>query len=290
MLRGRLLLMLLLIWCLSCVVCVAAGDEIEETNLKVMSFNIRLGSAQDGENAWPLRQRLVIETIQAFGPDFLGLQEAERMQLDKLVESLPEYAAVGVGRAADGGGEYSSILYRRSRFDVSQAGTFWLSDTPSEPGSKGWGNGPPRICTWVHVFDRATNRRFYVFNTHWDHRSQPSRERGAQLMANRIATRDAQAEPFVVMGDFNAGEDNPARQALVAAGLRDAYRVLHPKATGDGTFNDFQGRTDGLKIDAVLISQHWIPLQASIDRTERDGRFPSDHFPVTATLNLKKGG
>jgi len=277
-----------LTWCLFCAVSASSGDDIEETNLKVMSFNIRLGSAKDGENAWPYRRELVVETIRAFGPDFLGLQEAERMQLDKLVEALPEYVALGVGRAADGGGEYSSILYRWSRFDISHVGTFWLSDTPSVPGSKSWGNGPPRICTWIRVFDRATNRRFYVFNTHWDHRSQPSRERGAQLMVDRIAEREAPTEPFIVMGDFNAGEENSARLALAEAGLRDAFRVLHPRAPGNGTFNGFKGRTDGGKIDAVLISQHWIPLEASIDRTERDGRFPSDHFPVTAALSLKR--
>ena len=251
-----------------------------------MSFNIRLGSANDGENSWPHRKELVVETIQAYKPDFLGLQEAERPQLDYLLESFPEYAAIGVGRAADGGGEYSSILYRRERFDIASSGTYWLSPTPSEPGSKGWGNGPPRICTWTRVFDRNTNHRFYVYNTHWDHQSQPARLKGAQLMASRIASREVPSDPFLVMGDFNAPAENPARVALAEAGLRDAFRELNPNQTVIGTFNGFKGRAEGAKIDAVLFSEQWKPQNATIDRTEKDGRYPSDHFPVTATLIL----
>jgi len=272
-------------FCYSCFAVLTAGAE--EPTVKIMSFNIRLGSANDGDDSWPHRRELVADTIRAFAPDFLGLQEAERAQLDELLEALPEYAAVGVGRAADGGGEYSSVLYRRSRFDVASSGTYWLSPTPSEPGSKGWGNGPPRICTWVRVFDRKTDRRFYVFNTHWDHQSQPARLQGAQLMAKRIAAREVAADPFLVMGDFNADEENPARLALAEAGLRDAFSELHPEQTVIGTFNGFKGRTEGAKIDAVLVSEHWKPLQATIDRTEVEGRFPSDHFPVTAILSLK---
>jgi len=281
----------ILFFCLFfCLACAAITVEAEERDVKVMSFNIRLGSANDGDDSWPLRRELVEDTIRVFSPDFLGLQEAERMQLDALIAALPEYASIGVGRAADGGGEYSALLYRRQRFDVSSADTFWMSDTPSVPGSKGWGNGPPRICTWIRVFDRTTGRRFYVYNTHWDHRSQPSRERGARLMTDRIATREAPEEPFVVMGDFNAGPENPARLSLAKIGLRDAFRVLHSEAKEVGTFNGFEGRTDGKKIDAVLVSRHWSVMEAAIDRTEREGRFPSDHFPVTATLRLKKGG
>jgi len=271
--------------CWSCLAVVTASAE--QTAVKVMSFNIRLGSANDGDDSWPHRRELVAETIRAYAPDFLGLQEAERAQLDELLKAFPEYAAIGVGRAADGGGEYSSVLYRRSRFDVASSGTYWLSPMPSEPGSKGWGNGPPRICTWVRVFDRQTERRFYVYNTHWDHRSQPARLQGAQLMAERIAAREAPSDPFLVMGDFNAGEENPARLALAEAGLHDAFDELNPEETVIGTFNGFKGRTDGAKIDAVLISEHWKPQQATIDRTEDQGRFPSDHFPVTATLSFE---
>lgn len=259
--------------------------DAAESALRVMTFNIRYGSAPDGDNAWPHRKELVLDTIRKFEPDILGVQEALRMQLDVLAEALPQYVSLGVGRDSDGGGEYSSVLFRRSRFDVLAAGTFWLSDTPERPGSTSWGNELPRICSWSRFFDRETGDRFYVFNTHWDHRSQPSREQAGRLMADRVANRASSAEPVVVMGDFNAGESNAALGNLKTSGVQDSYRLLHPDAKTVGTFNGFNGRTDGKKIDAIFVSSHWQVREAAIDRTERDGRTPSDHFPVTAVLS-----
>jgi endonuclease/exonuclease/phosphatase family metal-dependent hydrolase len=40
-------------------------------------------------------------------------------------------------------------------------------------------------------------------------------------------------------------------------------------------------------IDAIMVSPEFDVLAASIDRTERDGRYPSDHFPVTARLRRR---
>ena len=180
-----------------------------------------------------------------------------------------------------------SLLYRRTRFDVWESGTFWLSETPKEPGSTSWGNKLPRICTWARLLDRETGRRFYVFNTHWDLVSQPAREKSGQLMAKRVADRAAAEEPVVVLGDFNAGEDNPARAPLLAVGLRDSFRDLHADATDVGTGNQFRGRKKGPKIDAVLVSRHWQVVEAEIDHTEFNGRTPSDHYPVTAVLQVR---
>jgi len=279
---------LVLFFCFSFLAfCPGYADEGAAT-FKVMTFNIRFGNsnAPEGENTWPHRREMVMERIRVFDPDVLGLQEALRGQLDEIVGELPQYVAVGVGRKADGGGEYSSLLFRRARFDVLNSETFWLSDTPKEPGSMSWGNQLPRICTWARLLDRQSSRRFTVFNTHWDHQSQASRERSGRLMADRVVTPSDPREPVIGMGDFNAGERNLALVPFAAAGLRDTFRDLHSDATEVGTFNAFQGRTDGEKIDAVFVSRHWKTVAAVIDRTHRDGNYPSDHFPVTATLKL----
>ncbi len=268
-------------WCGMAVVAKA-----ESPDLRVMTFNIRYATANDGENAWPLRKAIVFDVLRDFDPDILGVQEALRVQLDQLSEVLPQYVAIGAGRERDGGGEYASILFRRKRFDVWESGTFWLSDTPTVPASTSWGNQQTRICTWARLFDRTTGQRFYVFNTHWDHRSQTSREQSGLLIAERIKTREALSEPVIVLGDFNAGDKNPARINLNRAGLRDSFRDLFPNATEVGTSNGFTDRRIGQKIDAVLVSKHWQVTQAAIDRTNRAGRYPSDHLPVTATLRV----
>jgi endonuclease/exonuclease/phosphatase family metal-dependent hydrolase len=256
--------------------------------IRVMTFNIRYGTAPDGENAWPKRRDLVVKVIKEADPDVIGLQEALREQLDFLQNELPEYAKVGVGRDANGGGEYSAILYRAGRFDLSDAGTFWLSATPEKPGSHTWGNTLPRIVTWARLLDRATKRRFVMANTHWDHQSQPAREQGAQLMADRLCEVAKDGEPLVATGDFNAGPQNPAFVKLLEAGkLKDTYRLKHPDEKKVSTFNGFGTKLNGTKIDAVLINAPWQVKDAKIIRTHEGERYPSDHFPLTATIALK---
>ncbi|MDX1579587.1 MAG: endonuclease/exonuclease/phosphatase family protein, partial [Gemmatimonadota bacterium] len=259
-----------------------------------MSFNIRYGTARDGANAWPDRRELVFDVVRTFEPDVLGIQEALDFQVDQLAEALPGFEIVGVGRD-DGArrGEFAALLVRRSRIEVVEHGTFWFSDTPRVPGSRSWGNRIPRICTWARLRDRTTDRAFYVYNLHWDHESQPSRERSAELLLERMADRSHPEDPVLVTGDFNAGETNPAFRTLVEApdlGLRDTFRDVHPAATEVGTFHGFEGRREGEKIDAILASEGWCTVSAAIVRDARDGRFPSDHFPVTAEVRRGRSG
>jgi endonuclease/exonuclease/phosphatase family metal-dependent hydrolase len=260
--------------------------------LRVVSFNIRYGTAEDGENEWPKRREMLFEVTRGLDADVAGLQEALAFQIDEIEAAVPGYAAIGVGRDdAARVGEYTAILFRTSRFRVADAGTFWFSDTPEVPASRSWGNRITRICTWARLIDRS-GRGFYVFNLHLDHESQPSREQSVALLARRIAGRAFSSEPVVVTGDFNAGERNPAMAALVstpdpASRFVDTFRVLHPAATEVGTFSGFEfGKTDGEKIDYVFVQPGTEVLSAEIVRTSRDSRYPSDHFPVAATIRL----
>ncbi len=256
--------------------------------VRVMSFNVRYGTANDGPNRWELRRELLLDVVKEFDPDVLGLQEALPDQLAALAETLPDHACVGVGREADGSGEYSAIFFRQGRFDLAAADTLWLSETPKAPGSRSWGNQLPRIYTWARLLDRSSSRRFTFINTHWDHQSQPAREQSGKAMAALVAELIMAGEPVLVTGDYNSGEDNPAIAYLTRDGelLRDAFRVIHPEEPEAGTFNGFQGRTEGPKIDAVFATSHWQVQEADIVRTHEGDRFPSDHFPVTAIVEL----
>lgn len=254
-----------------------------------MTFNIRYGTADDGENSWPLRRDVLLDVLRDAAPDVVGLQEALRGQLDEIRAALPAYGEAGVGRD-DGrtAGEYSAILFRTDRFALAESGSFWFSDTPEVPGSRGWGNNVTRLCTWVHLVDRATRRRFYLFNVHLDHESQPSRERSVALLLERILRRVPQ-DPVLVTGDFNAGEDNPAVRAMTRDGFADTFRALHAGDADVNTYHAFRGTTDGAKIDFVFASPGWVVLESAIVRTARDGRYPSDHFPVNARLAWPTG-
>jgi endonuclease/exonuclease/phosphatase family metal-dependent hydrolase len=266
-----------------------ATAQLSAEPVRVMTFNIRYGNAPDGNNAWPLRRELVSKVIADEKPDVLGVQEALRSQLTELAEALPEYARIGVGREPGGGGEYSAILYRTSRFDVCDAGTFWLSEAPEQPGSTTWGNNLPRICTWARLLDHSNNRRFVFLNTHWDHESQPARLQSGKLMARRIEEICTDGEPAIVTGDFNAAPDNPAIRALVGEGcVEDTFTTIHPNEKQVGTFNGFGTNRNSPKIDAILTTDHWKVEDAAIVRTRDGGRYPSDHFPVTATVTLSE--
>lgn len=265
----------------------AVGAAIAQQDLGVMSFNIRYGSANDGPNHWDLRKDFLAQVIADESPDVIGLQEALHHQIEFLLGRLPAYAMVGVGRD-DGkrAGEYTAILYRRDQLSVQQSETFWLSDTPSVVASSSWGNTITRICTWAR-FTTAGGASLYVYNVHLDHQSQPSREKSALLLRERIAARDPMA-PFVVTGDFNAGEANPAVTSMTTGGFaQDTFRARHPDASPVGTFTGFTpDRVTGEKIDYVFVGPGIEVLDAAIVRTMKDDRYPSDHFPVTARLRL----
>ncbi len=256
--------------------------------LKAMSFNIRYGTAKDGENHWDARKAFLVDVLREERADVVGLQEALYSQIEYIVQALPEYAVVGVGRD-DGvrAGEHTAILYRRSTLSVSRSDTFWFSDTPERVASTSWGNTITRICTWAQ-FATTQGQPLYVYNVHLDHQSQPSRERSVALLRARVAGRDPKA-PAIVMGDFNAGEKNPAVTAMLDGGaFRDSFRTRHPDAAPVGTFTGFKsGQVGGDKIDHVFVTAEWDVVDAAIVRTARNDRYPSDHFPVTATLRLR---
>ena len=286
---------------------VAARELGEPLELSLVSFNIRYGTAADGPDAWPNRREMVTGLLARLDADIVGLQEALRFQLDEIGEALPGYAEIGVGRD-DGAarGEYAPILVRTERFSIDAAGTFWLSDTPEVVASRHWGNGITRVCTWARLIDTTSGRGVYVFNAHLDHQSQPSRERAAELIGAKIAGRARADDPVVLMGDFNAGEGNPATRYLrgevdrasdadawpgyeppESPRLIDTFRAVHPDAAEVGTFNGFTpGATGGEKIDHILVSPGAGVLGAGIDRNSENGRYPSDHFAVTALVRF----
>lgn len=266
----------------------AQAPAADGVTLRVMTFNIRYGNARDGDNHWDLRKDFLVDVIREQAPDVIGVQEALYTQLAYIVEKLPAYAVIGVGRD-DGvrAGEYSAILYRTAALAVNRSDTFWFSDTPERVASKSWGNSITRICTWAQ-FTTPSGRPLYVYNVHLDHQSQPSRERSAALLKSRLEARDPMA-PAIVTGDFNAGEKNAAVAAMLEGGrLRDTFRVKHADASPVGTFTGFKfGQTGGDKIDYVFATPEWTVTDAEIVRTARGDKYPSDHFPVTAVLTLK---
>jgi endonuclease/exonuclease/phosphatase family metal-dependent hydrolase len=276
----------------------AGKDGLE---LRIMSFNIRYGTANDGENHWKNRKEMVFDVLRDHKPDIVGLQEALDFQIAEICKALGKYGRIGVARE-DGktDGEFSALLYDINRFKVDESGTFWFSNTPEVPGSNHWGNACVRICTWARFIEKKSGKAFYHFNLHLDHVSQPSREKSAVLLARRIKDRK-HPDPFILTGDFNTGENNPVvtylkgKTTLTGADGRlsenpvpmvDTFRVLHPDVKDVRTAHAFRGTRKGNKIDYVFVPSSIKVLDAQILYDNVDGRYPSDHYPVNATIRL----
>jgi len=272
-----------------------AASDPANPPLKVMSFNIRYGAANDGTNSWPHRNHLVLETIRTFDPDLLGLQEVLGFQADYLKEGLPGYAFHGVGRE-DGvaKGEFVPLMYKTERFELVGSGHFWLSDDPETPGSVSWDSSLTRMLSWVVLRDHHAPQRPFVFaNVHFDHRGPQARLESARLIRQRAA--DIQDEfPIVLTGDFNTTEDDPPYAVLVRGeGFQnlpfiDTYRAIHPeRSPNEASFSRWIGVRPGSRIDWIVHTPQFKTLHAAINYTQEEGRYPSDHYPVEAVLRLR---
>ncbi|KPI08323.1 Endonuclease/exonuclease/phosphatase [Actinobacteria bacterium OK074] len=256
--------------------------------LHVMTYNLRFASST-GDHRWAHRRPAMRELLLRAGPHVLGTQEGLYHQLREIGADLgPHYAWIGTGRGGGSRDEFAALFYDVRRLAPVAYDHFWLSDTPEVINSNTWGADQPRMATWVRFRDRAAaGREFYVLNTHLDHVSQYARERSARLLAHRIAGFD-RSLPVVVTGDFNAhAHSNPVYATLLGAGLVDTWETAAERGPLYGTFQNFGAPLPGGdRIDWILTTPGVTTQWARIDTFQVDGRFPSDHLPVRASLTL----
>jgi endonuclease/exonuclease/phosphatase family metal-dependent hydrolase len=275
-----------------------AQTQSDSKPLTVMSYNIRYGTAQDGENHWRNRKESLIELIRHYDPDLLGTQETLAFQGDYLSQQLPHLKGFGVGR--DDGqreGEMALLFFRKERFEKLDGGHFWLSDSPGKIGSKSWDSALPRIVSWVVLKDLACpgHPEMLFLNTHFDHRGQQARLESSRLIRKFVGDyldKSSKQLEIILVGDFNAAENSPPYLELLnqpdstGRKLVDSFRAIHPeKSPDEGTFSEFKvHNTRGARIDWILLSENWTIRSAKIDRTATAGRTPSDHFPVVSQI------
>lgn len=276
-----------------CFLAVAAtAQTYDRSAVRVMSFNIRYDEPRDGVNAWPNRKQKVADVIRFHKAGLVGVQEALLTQLRDLEKLLPDFGWCGVGRT-DGkeAGEYSAILYQKSRYQLLETKTFWLSETPDKPGSMGWDAAYPRIVTWAKFRDRTTKKTFYHFNTHFDHRGEKARTESASLILRKIG-EIAGTAPFVLTGDLNVEESSAAYKTLKSGNstthLADAkYVSANGYFGGDSTFNEFKELQPGRKIDYVFVREGMLVTEHGALSDRWNGLWASDHIPVIAEIIIR---
>ena len=260
----------------------AYGKAEDKEVLKIATFNLRMDTPSDGENAWFHRKDMVNDLIRFYGFDLFGTQEGFTHQLNDILR-LSDYRFIGVGRD-DGkdAGEHCAIFYRSDRFKVLDQGDFWLSEQPEKPG-RGWdGTCCNRICTWGKFEDLKNHKQFYFFNVHYEYEGDVARRESSNLMISRIKSI-AGNQPVFLTGDFNAfPTEEPIRILNDSGFLNDSYKIT--KEAPFGPVCTYHGYDSTIKTEERL-DYIWVTDSIQIDKygvltNTLYGHTPSDHFPV----------
>ena len=262
---------------------VSAQKQTRDYDLKVMSYNIRMGVAKDGTNSWEYRYPATALMLQDQMPDVFGVQEAFEFQIRFIEDNFADYDSVGVGR--DNGkseGEFMSIFWNKKTVKMVKWGTFWLSETPEKP-SKGWDAACKRTATWALMKDKKTGKHFYYVNTHLDHRGSEARRQGLNLIVSRIDDINQKGYPMVLTGDFNMKPDDAALTGLEQR--MQSARKIAPKTDNHATLNLWgKGKAD-MVIDYIYVSGFSAcPEYHTVNEKYGQWKYISDHYPVYAKL------
>lgn len=289
-LRSALLLLLLVL--VAGITNPSAHQAKKHQVCKIISYNIRLDTKDDGTNAWPLRKNKVVKLLKSYSPDVFGLQEAMFHQMEYISKQMPGYERVGKCRD-DGNtkGEASPVYYNKRKFKAGRSGTFWLSQTPAIIGSRGWDAACNRVVTWVELYpSRTGDKPFVVFNTHFDHMGEIARRNSAILILHAIDSL-AKNMDVIVMGDFNSKpEDEPIRiiEDSQKPKLVNARMIALKKDDPGYTYTGFSVKDHATEqIDYVFVKEDELVADYKVDQRSKKGFFPSDHLPVIVTVVLK---
>lgn len=253
------------------------AQSASQTTIEVISYNIRLSRGNDGNNSWQNRRHASVEMVLREQPTIMGCQEMLPDQMEYLLDHLPEYDAIGVGR--DDGkelGERMAIFYRTEDVELIRWGTFWLSDTPDVP-SRGWDAAYNRNCTWGWFRHRASGRYFGVLNTHLDHIGKVAQQEGLGLIATNLRRIFPDGVPVFLTGDFNVEPTDKALKSL--EGIMKDGRIVAPESDTRPTFNGW-GNREEIVIDYVFL-RNATAVSFRVLRDENYGApYISDHYPV----------
>lgn len=283
------------------LLCVFTALSASAQLLNAASFNVRYDNESDRRagDGWEKRCPRICDMVRFHGFDIFGTQETLYVQLNGLLSGLPGYGYIGVARDdGDRDGEFTAIFYDTGKLQLLESGNFWLSATPAEP-SFGWDAACRRNCTWGRFAISDGGREFWFFNTHFDHVGTEARRESAKLILDKIGEIVPEGGTVILTGDFNVGPGDEALSLLDDSPLLgNAYGVAGVRMAWCGTFTGFDTSKPATEhIDHIFVSPPVTVFRYGIlTDTYQDAaiaspdgcvvRYPSDHFPVLATLRL----
>ena len=263
-------------------------SNISAQTQTVMTYNIRYDSPNDGDNRWDNRKADLVNLIQSYEPNFLGVQEAMFHQLQYIQDNLANYTYIGVGRD-DGrnNGEFSAIFYDSTKYNLLTSSTFWLSEY-SDSVFVGWDASMPRVCTFGLFEHQISGQKIWVFNTHFDHIGVIARKESANLILEKIKWLNTENYPVILTGDFNAlPKDTPIQ--ILSKQMADAFTSSKKAPSGTvGTFNGFRiNQNVTQRIDYIFTKNITVLSYRNIEDKRQNNLQISDHFPVLIAFEVK---
>lgn len=261
---------------------VAEAKRVQDVT--VMTYNVYISGT--GEKSPENRTPHVVENIRRYMPDSFGLQEANSTWIERIAAEMPEYAYVGVGRDLGGGGEASPVFYKKDKFELLDSGTFWLSKSPERP-SRGWDAMFNRICTYAVLRDVDTGFVYAHFNAHFDHIGVIARLESVAVVADKI-TKICNTFPVVFTGDLNDYEGDDMYNRILETGLKDTKYLAETVNGGNVTFHGYSELAKKeAPIDFIFVNNMASDVKSyTVDTTEYNGIFASDHHPVISQMTL----
>lgn len=268
------------------------------TSIKVMSFNtlylgyddkqLDNGVVKDikPERTWAQRAPGCYAMISGIGPDIIGMQECEGAQKKDYVANCTAYGVYGVSRTSGtetGTSEEVPILYKKSVLSVESKGTFWLSSTPSRPGTSHSKADAPRPATWAVMKVKSTNQKFFFVNAHLS-TDDEARSFEIGVLLSGINSRNTGSLPVIITGDQNKIDEDACFDAFRNAGYTCTRRSA-PETDKGITFHAF-GFKEGT-IDNIWQKGCTAVNSFTVDRQTWSGvQYISDHYPVYSTIVL----
>jgi endonuclease/exonuclease/phosphatase family metal-dependent hydrolase len=255
--------------------------------LCLITCNIRFDNPADGSKSWSYRRELLKETLLKHQPDVIATQEGRFAQLLDLAELLPEFELVDQHRSWIKERMYPSFFVRKGIFEIIKSDDLWLSETPHIAGSSSFDSAFPRLMTYLKIQPRNHHQTLMFVNTHLDHVKKETRANQIRVLSKEVKKCWHNGHPLIIMGDFNDAPDSEVRNHLMESfpGLQDAWKKFHSQE--ETSHHAFTGEMqNGSRIDWILIDQSIQVESALMDKSQKDGLYPTDHFPIICSISL----
>ena len=255
-------------------------------DIRVITSNIRFENPEDGPHDWRFRKNLLAERLLAFHPQLIGTQEGRQAQIRELQTLLTGQALLESHRQWIHERMYPCFFYDPLILRPIRQQDFWLSATPYIGGSKLLKSQFPRLVLWCEFEHRPSKNIFIAGVCHLDHELESTRLDQAKILLQQLAIFNPSKLPVLLMGDFNSPPQSLTHNHLLTDGpnwIDPWHEKRQPERPSTHHFG--KEKLESARIDWILIPQIWRCQSIEMDQTQQQGIYPSDHYPILASLS-----